>query len=165
MNICGGLAALHKCTLIAWSNQYSIITLLTDPLQPLHMSNGKGSKARVEFLPSNCPNMGLGYHICPHGSQTSQISVLYYALLLLCNSVSAAYLTEPETCLLLCQQIVPKLKYTLPTTSFSWSMCSWLDTLLTPAFGCAQTLIEPTLSRCSFIWPGMLQRYGVPVNI
>jgi hypothetical protein len=132
VDICGGLVALHKCTwqLIAWTNEGGVLSMLHDAPRPLHMDNGKGSRARVDYLPPHQPNVGLGYQICPDGSQAPQFTVLYEALCGLCNSVASAHLTEPETCLLLRQQITPKLQYTLHTTSFSRTQCSRLDTLL-----------------------------------
>ena len=132
VDICGGLVALHKCTwlLIAWTNQGGMLSLITDPPRPLHMDNGKGSQARVDYLPPHKPNVGLGYLLCPDGSQAPQFTVLYNALQLLSTSVSSAHLTEPETHLLLRQRITPKLQYTLHTTSFTRTQCSRLDTLL-----------------------------------
>ena len=156
VDICGGLVALHKCTwqLIAWASRGGMLSIISDPPRPLHMDNGKGTKAWVDYHPPHKPNVGLGYLLCPDGSQAPQFSVLYDALQLLCNSVSSAHLTEPETRLLLRQRITPKLQYTLHTTSFTQTQCSRLDTLL-------RQNVLPKL-RINRHYPGVLRGNGVP---
>ena len=46
--------------------------------QTLYMHDGKGARARVDYLPPNQPNVGLGYLLCPNGNQHLQFETLYY---------------------------------------------------------------------------------------
>ena len=90
MNICGGLIALHKCNcqLIAWQNRGGVLTLIETPPQTLYMHDRKGACARVDYLPPNKPNVGLGYLLCPNGNQHPQSETLYDSIGKLCNSVA-----------------------------------------------------------------------------
>ena len=132
VNICGGLVALHKCNwqLIAWRDLGGVPTLVETPSLDLFMHDGKGARARVDYLPPDKPNVGLGYLLCPNGNQFPQFASLYESIGKLCNSVATAHLTEAETRLLLRQRIVPKFSYVLHTTSFSRAMCRKFDALL-----------------------------------
>ena len=165
VDICGGLVALHKCTwqMIAWENSGGILSLRTDLPHSLFMYDGKGSKARVDYLPPHLPNVGLGYHICPDGSQTPQFVPLLEAVRLLCSSVSTAHLTEAETRLLLRQRLTPKLQYVLHTTSFTRQQCSRLDTLI------RQSVVPKLRLNRHFpgavLWPGTLRGHGVSQRI
>ncbi len=94
------------------------------------IQDGKGAKARIDYIPPNLPNEGLRYLLCPDGSQGPQFQATYDTLRKLCGNVARAHLTESEVRHLLCTRLLPKLSYTLHTTSFTLRQCARLNTLL-----------------------------------
>ena len=132
ISIPGGLLAYHKCNwqLIAWDSSTGYMDLLYDTDETVTINDGKGAQARIDFLPPNCPNKGLGYLLCPDGSQEPQFQATYDVLRKICGNVARAHLTESEVRHLLRTRILPKLSYTLHTTSFTHKQCSRLNTLL-----------------------------------
>jgi hypothetical protein len=121
VQICGGLVALHKCNwqLIAWETNSGRLKMVTTTTEVLQMDDGKGSSATIDFIPPDQPNVGLGYRLCPDGSQTHHFQATLEAITTLCQKASGAYLKEDEARQLLHQRLIPKLTYTLFALSFT----------------------------------------------
>lgn len=130
----GGLLAYHKCNwqLIAWRQENGYMTLIADQEQDhtLRIQDGKGAAAIIDYLPPDKPNIGLGFWLCPNGSQVPHFEQVYHDINLLCQRASTAHLTESETRRLLNQRIIPKLTYALHLSSFSRERCHSIDSLL-----------------------------------
>ncbi len=130
VQICGGLIALHKYnwTLIAWEYLRGKHSLLTSTSERLVMEDSHGTLSVIDFLPPDQPNVGLGYRICPNGSQTPHFSATLDSLRKICQIVVTAHLTEAETRQLLWQRLLPKMTYALHVSSFTRSQCNKLNT-------------------------------------
>ena len=98
------------------------------------MEDGHGSYAVIDFLPPDQPNVGLGYRICPDGSQTHHHAAILEAVKQICNKAKGAYLTESEARQLLWQRLVPKITYTLHTSAFSVKQCGQINTTIRQTF-------------------------------
>lgn len=132
INIPGGLLAYHKCNwqLLAWDTSSGYMDLRYDTDETVTIHDGQGARAQIDYLPPNCPNAGLGYLLCPDGSQDPQYQATYDTLRKLCTNLARAHLTESEVRHFLRTRLLPKLSYTLHTTSFTHRQCSRLNTLL-----------------------------------
>ncbi len=53
-----------------------------------------GAPTTIKYGPTDEPNIGLGYHLCPNGDQHHQHEHTYNSIKELCNNVAAANLTE-----------------------------------------------------------------------
>lgn len=136
VQICGGLIALHKCNwqLIAWEISAGRIRMVSSTTEQMSMNDGKGSEATIEYLPPDQPNVGLGYRICPDGSQTHHFQTTLEAVTDLCRKAEGAYLTESEARQLLTQRLIPKVSYALKASSFSAGECRKLNTQIRRTF-------------------------------
>lgn len=136
VQICGGLIALHKCNwqLIAWEINAGRIKMVTSTEEQLAMNDGKGSEAIIEYLPPDQPNVGLGYRICPDGSQTHHFQATLDAVTTLCHQAEGAYLTESEARQLLTQRLVPKVSYALRASAFSEADCRKINSQIRRTF-------------------------------
>ncbi len=72
--------------------------------------------------------MGLGYRICPNGSQTPHFSATLDSLRKIFQIGVTAHLTEAETRQLLWQRLLPKMVYALHASSVTRSQCNKLNT-------------------------------------
>ena len=135
-DICGGLIALHKCNwhLLTWEMKSGHLSLRRSTNESLVMTDCHGSPSAIPFLHPDQPNVGLGFHICPSGSQLPQYSHTYAGVLKLCHSVASAHLAESEMHLLLRQRLLPKLSYALHGSSFTAVQCSRLNSILRSTF-------------------------------
>ncbi len=136
VQICGGLIALHKCNwqLIAWENHNGVLRLVTSTDETLVMADGKGASATIDFLPPNQPNIGLGYRLCPDGSQTHHFQAIQKAVTAFCHKAMGAHLTESETRQLLTQRLVPKVSYALHASSFTTMECNTINSTIRKTF-------------------------------
>ena len=132
VQICGGQLALHKCnwTLIAWELIQGRLQLVLSTTERLIMADGNGSFATIEFLPPDQPNVGLGYRICPNGSQLTHYEATLLALTTLCRKCMSSHLTEAETRQLLRQRLRPKLVYAIHLSSFTQAQCGKMNSVI-----------------------------------
>jgi hypothetical protein len=132
VQICGGQLALHKCnwTLIAWEFIQGRLQMVSSTTERLVMADGNGSFATIEFLSPDQPNVGLGYWICPNGSQLPHYETTLLTITTLCRSCMCSHLTEDETRQLLCQRLRPKLAYALHLSSFTWAQCGKINSVI-----------------------------------
>ncbi len=128
----GGLLAYHKCNwqLMAWDTSSGYMDLIHDTDKTLTIHDGKGASARIDYIPPDQPNVGLGYLLCPDGNQEPQFNTALGAVLRICENVTRAHMTESEVRHLLRTRLVPKLAYVLHTTAFTQKQCARFDTLL-----------------------------------
>lgn len=63
INIPGGLLAYHKCNwqLIAWATASGYMDMITNTDHTLVIHDGKGATSKIDFLPPNASNVGLGF--------------------------------------------------------------------------------------------------------
>lgn len=136
VQICGGLIALHKCNwqLIAWEHQAGRLHLVHSTQERLVLDDGNGCSSVIDFLPPNQPNVGLGYRLCPDGSQKHHFAVVLDAVKTLCCSAKGTYLTENEARQLLTQRLIPKISYALHASSFSEKNCGQINTIIRQSF-------------------------------
>ena len=134
VQICGGLIALHKCNwqLIAWEYNHGHMRMVSSTTERLVMEDGNGTYSVIDFLPPDQPNVGLGFRICPNGSQTHQAT--REALQRICRGCKGTHLTEAETRQLLQQRLLPKLIYALHLSSFTKADCYRLNADIRGAF-------------------------------
>lgn len=132
VQICSGLIALHKCNwqLIAWEYIQGKLKLVTSVEDKLVLEDGHGTYAVIDYLPPDQPNVGLGYRICPNGSQAPHFKATQEALLQICRTCRGAHLTEHETRTLLNQRLLPKMAYALHLSTFTRSECSTLNSII-----------------------------------
>jgi hypothetical protein len=132
VQICGGQLALHKCnwTLIAWEFIQGKLQMVSSTTERLIMADGNGSFATIEFLPPDQPNIGLGYRICPNGSQLPHYEATLSALTTLCRKCMSSHLTEDETRQLLRQRLRPKLVYAIHLSSFTQAQCGKINSVI-----------------------------------
>jgi hypothetical protein len=99
VQICGGQLALHKCnwTLIAWEFLQGKLRMVSSTTKQLIMADGNGSFATIDFLSPDQLNVGLGYRICPNGSQLPHYEATLVAITALCQKCMSSHLTENET--------------------------------------------------------------------
>jgi hypothetical protein len=136
VQICGGLIALHKCNwqLIAWESRAGILHMVTTTNGELTMDDGKGASAIIDYLPPNQPNIGLGYRLCPDGSQDHHFQATLEAITALCNKATGAHLTEAEGRQLLSQRLIPKISYALYASSFTETQCGRINSTIRKTF-------------------------------
>jgi hypothetical protein len=132
VQICGGLIALHKCnwTLIAWEFIQGKLSLVHSTTERLVMSDGHSTYSTIDFLTPDQPNVGLGFRICPTGSQEHHFQATLKALNTLCHTCSGAHLTEAETRQLIRQRLHPKMVYALHGSSFSRVQCYKMNSIV-----------------------------------
>jgi hypothetical protein len=132
VQICGGLIALHKCnwTLIAWEVINGRCHMIASTTERLIMEDGHGTYSVIEFLPPDQPNVGLGYRICPNGSQSAHFTATRLALETVCRMGMGAHLSEAETRQLLRQRLLPKMAYALNASSFTKTQCYKLNSTI-----------------------------------
>lgn len=136
INIPGGLLAYHKCNwqLIAWTQKTGYMELVQNCTYDLHISDGKGARARIDYLTPNEPNVGLGFALCPNGNQSPHFDRTFTAIQAICRNMQSAHLTEQEARRLLQQRIKPKLMYALHLSAFTDKQGSKMDTLIRQSF-------------------------------
>ena len=110
------------------------LELVTATDKQLIMEDGHGAYSVIEFLDPDKPNVGLGYKLCPSGSQTQQFEHTLEAIETLCRAISSASLSEHEAKQALEQRLVPKLAYQLHLTSFSQQQCDQINSKVRRAF-------------------------------
>jgi hypothetical protein len=88
----------------------------TDIEEQLTLHDGKESRAVIQYLGPNEPNVGLGFRLCPTGNQAPHFEATLGKITDLCKAASAAYLTETEAWQLIYQRLEPKLAYALHGT-------------------------------------------------
>jgi molybdopterin/thiamine biosynthesis adenylyltransferase len=132
VNIYGGLIALHKCNwqIIAWDGSTGHMELLKDPKMVLILRNGNSTLTIIDYLPPDKPNVGLGFLLCPDGSQTPQFNTLKAAITSLCEKIECSFLNASETRQALTQRLVPKLKYVLHTTTLNRLQCNKINSTM-----------------------------------
>ena len=120
-NLTGGSLAYHKTKwqMIAWEETGSTKQLLRTTTQKLRIKDWTGAPTTITFGPSDEPNVGLGFHLCPNGNQHHQFEHTHDAIHKLCKTVATANLTEQEALQAVTQRLVPKLHYPLHLTSFT----------------------------------------------
>jgi hypothetical protein len=120
-NLTGGSLAYHKTKwqMIAWEETGSTKQLLRTTTQKLRIKDWTGAPTTITFGPSDEPNVGLGFHLCPNGNQHHQFEHTHDAIHKLCKTVAMANLTEQEAFQAVTQRLVPKLHYPLHLTSFT----------------------------------------------
>lgn len=125
ITIPGGLLAYHKCNwqLMAWDGSSGHMEMIMGTDHTLRIQDGKGASAKIDYLPPNQPNVGLGFRLCPNADQDPHFQHTLQALQDICFRVGAAHLTEYETRQLLHQRLIPKLTYALHLSSFSAQQC------------------------------------------
>lgn len=136
VQICGGLIALHKCNwqLIAWEFQAGRLQLVHSTQERMVLDDGNGCYSVIDFLPPNQPNVGLGYRLCPDGSQKHHFAAVLEAVKTLCRGAIGTYLTESEARQLLTQRLIPKISYALHASSFSEKDCGRINTAIRQSF-------------------------------
>ncbi|KAL7430492.1 hypothetical protein ACHAXH_001865 [Discostella pseudostelligera] len=136
VNICGGLIALHKCNwqIIAWDGSSGRMELLKDPNTVLILRNGNGTPTIIDYFPPDKPNVGLGFLLCPDGSQTPQFRNLKTAINTLCGRIESSFLNESETRQALTQRLLPKLNYVLHTTTLNRLQCNRINSIICSTF-------------------------------
>ena len=78
----------------------------------------KGAHAEVGFVPSNEGVKGLGYCLSPLANQEPHHEATLKAIHLLCSCAAGAHMTPKEVLQAVRQRVIPKLEYSLKTTSF-----------------------------------------------
>ena len=136
VQMCGGLIALHKCNwqLIAWEYNRGKLHMVTSTDERVIMEDGHGTYAVIDFLPPDQPNVGLGFRICPNGSQLHHYQATRDALRQVCRAARGAHLSAQEVHQLLRQRLLPKLTYALHLSSFTKGDCSRLNTDIRSTF-------------------------------
>jgi hypothetical protein len=136
VDLCGGLIALHKCfwQLLAWHQHKGYMALIHDPELALTIRNSHGTPTILTYLPPTEPNVGLGFHLCPDGTQTPQFQALSAAIHVTCGRISSAFLSESEARQALTQRVIPKQQYVLHLTSFNQEKCDSLNSILRHTF-------------------------------
>jgi hypothetical protein len=149
-NICGGLIAWHKCIwqLMAWEYPRGHVELRTTTDETLTLYDEKGVPSTIAYCPPHEPNVGLGFHLCPDGSQLAHFNATLAAIRKLCLSAASAHLLESEARQFVTQRLAPKLSYALHGTSFSRKQCSRINSTIRNA-------IVPLL-RLNQHYPGVI---------
>ena len=70
-NLTGGSLAYHKTKWqkIAWEEHGSLKHLQQKTTQQLPINDWTGAPTVIKYGPTNKPNVGLGFHLCPNGNQ------------------------------------------------------------------------------------------------
>lgn len=106
----------------------------TDIEEQLTLHDGKESRAVIQYLGPNEPNVGLGFRLCPTGNQAPHFEATLGKITDLCKAASTAYLTETEARQLIYQRLEPKLAYALHGTSFTLKQCKQVNTIIRKTF-------------------------------
>ena len=132
INIPGGLLAYHKCNwqLMAWNGDSGHMDMIMETDQEIRISDGKGASARIDFLPPDKPNVGLGFHLCPNANQEPHFQHVISGIRAICTGLGSVHLTEHETRQLFSQRLIPKLTYALHLSSFTAAQCGQIDTII-----------------------------------
>ncbi len=135
-HLCGGSIAHHKCIwqLLSWETIRGHLHPMQEHNEKLHLLDGKGASTEIQYQPCNEPNVGLGFNLCPDGTQEAHFHATVEKIKLLCQHTIGTYLTESETRQLLRQRLIPKLRYALHGTSFSVQQCKTIDKIIKVAF-------------------------------
>jgi hypothetical protein len=135
-NLTGGLLAYHKTKwqMIAWKERGSMLDLQRSTHHKLRIKDWTGAPATIKYGPTDEPNIGLGFHLCPNGSQKHQFDHTFNSIKKLCHNILAANLTEQEACQTVAQRLVPKLHYPLHLTSFSNTQMNKINTIIRTTF-------------------------------
>ena len=80
------------------------------------------------------PNVGLGFRICPNGSQSHHFKATQDAVSQVRRAARGAHMSEQEVRQLLWQRLLPKLTYALYVSSFTQGDCSRLNTDIRSTF-------------------------------
>jgi hypothetical protein len=120
-NPTGGSLAYHKTTwqMVAWEGHRSLMHLQRTTTQKLRINDRTGAPTTITNGPTDEPNIGLGFHLCPNRDQNHQHEHTYNSIKQLCNIVAAANLPEQEACQAVTQRLVPNLQYQLYLSSFT----------------------------------------------
>ena len=131
-----GSIAHHKCIwqLLSWGNVRGHLQPMQEHNERLHLMDGKGASTEIQYRPCDDPNVGLGFNLCPDGSQEAHFKSTEAQFKLICHQTIGTYLTESKTRQLLQQRLIPKLKYALHGTSFSMQQCKTIDKLIKITF-------------------------------
>ena len=113
VRLTGGDIALHKCSwqMIAWELVKGRLELVTSTDKRLIMEDGHGAFSIIEFLGPDHPNVGLGYRLCPSGSQKPQFENTLQTITKIYQAASGATLSEREARQALEQRLIPKIAY------------------------------------------------------
>jgi hypothetical protein len=73
-NLTGGTLAYHKTKwqMIAWEECGSLMHLQRTTAQKSRINDWTGAPTTMIYGPTDEPNIGLGYHLCPNGDQNHQ---------------------------------------------------------------------------------------------
>ncbi len=102
--------------------------------QKLQINDWTGAPTTIKYGPTDKPNIGLGYHLCPNGDQHHQHEHTYNSIKQLCNNVAMANLTEQEAHQTVTQRLVPKLHYPLYLSSFTQKQTYKINTIVRRTF-------------------------------
>ncbi len=105
--------------MIAWEEIGSIKHLQRTTTQKLRIKDWTGAPTLIKYGPTDKPNIGIGFHLCPNGDQTHQHEHTHKSWQRLCNNVATANLSEQEALQTVTQWLVPKLHYPLHLSSFT----------------------------------------------
>jgi hypothetical protein len=96
----GGLTGLHKAfwQLISWDFSTGHPSLWQGaPPCALSLQDDMGVSSVIKYLFPNEPNVGLGFRLCPDGSQDHHFLATYDALWSLCFNAASGHMMESET--------------------------------------------------------------------
>jgi len=135
-NLTGGSLAYHKTKwqMIAWEEVGSIKKLVRTTTQQLRIKDWTGAPTTINYGPTDEPNIGLGFHLCPNGDQSHQFNHTHNAIQNLCKNVTIANLSEREALQTVTQRLVPKLHYPLHLTSFTRKQTDKINTQVRRTF-------------------------------
>ena len=128
----GQRVAFHKCNwqFLAWKALKNELVIDYATKHVLVLKDNKGGSAVINFLAADQPNKGLGYYLCPDGTQTTQFRELYKDIQSICSKLASAHLTVKEARQVLWQRLLPKLDYTLHAFYFTKKQCHEIDKIL-----------------------------------
>jgi hypothetical protein len=135
-NLTGGSLVYHKTKwqMIAWEEHRSLKQLQQTTTQQLCINDWTGAPTVIKYGPTNKPNIGLGFHLCPNGNQNHQYKHTYKAIEQLCNNAALANLSEQEAHQTVTQRLVPKLHYPLHLSSFTQKQTGKINTVVRRTF-------------------------------
>jgi hypothetical protein len=136
INLTGGSLAYHKTKwqMIAWENSGHLKHLQQETKQTLLINDWTGTPTTITHGPTDEPNIGLGFHLCPNGAQTHQYEHTFKSIQQLCHNVTLANLSAQEALQTVTQRLTLKLHYPLHLTSFTHHQSDKINKLIQRTF-------------------------------
>jgi hypothetical protein len=137
VNLANQTIAFHKTSwqLLAWQEKKKGELSISDvDYGPLTLKDHKGGRVKIEYLPPNRPNVGLGYRACPNGDQTFNYNHIMSNTTMICNGVASSNFPPKMAHRVLYRRLLPKNDYTLKASYLTCKQSHQLDKLITNAF-------------------------------